>query len=186
LPEPYFDGKIRNPYLVFGETVNADNSDKYLASDDRRLAALGTFERWSNYLLVTTVAAAGWVATSAAGFHSSVMRSLAIWSFGTAIVFGIFTLALLPPLTEQITQRDKSIFRVQVDYPLFTLPRRTYLTQVYQPQHIAFIAGTIFYCIGTSYLWAALVALGVRALLFACSKPRGPFWVGRRVPDPIE
>jgi len=68
------------------------------------LSALSSFKDWSNYLLVTTVAALGWVATS----HEpgGILRALIIGFLGSSIVFGIFTLALIPLVTEGIGDHE--------------------------------------------------------------------------------
>lgn len=85
---------------------------------DAKTAALNLFERYSNYLLVTTVVAAGWIASNGVTFTSFVMKSAALWSLGVSIVFGIFTLALLPLIAEQ-ARDEESIFMVPVKFTLF-------------------------------------------------------------------
>ncbi len=63
------------------------------SKDDPKTLALQTFERWSNYLLVTTVAATGWIASKNLEI-SPTMKNASLWCFGVSIVFGILTLAL--------------------------------------------------------------------------------------------
>jgi hypothetical protein len=66
------------------------------ASEKAAAEALTAFKDWSNYLLVTTVAAVGWIATDQTISTHFIARWLAGWLLCTSIVFGIFTLALVP------------------------------------------------------------------------------------------
>jgi hypothetical protein len=63
--------------------------------------ALEFFKDWSNYLLVTTVAALGWVASGTTIFTSHSVKPWCVWLFALSVVFGIFTLALIPLVQEQ-------------------------------------------------------------------------------------
>ena len=56
------------------------------------LAAIKSFKDWSNYLLVTTVAALGWVTTNHLVGIAGIARAFVIGFLGSSIVFGIFTL----------------------------------------------------------------------------------------------
>ncbi|MGY1607260.1 hypothetical protein [Geodermatophilus sp. SYSU D00700] len=117
---------------------------------DPKVLALGAFERWSNYLLVTTVAAAGWIASKNLEIRPG-WRDAALWCLGLSIVFGILTLALVPLIVQTMAARHTSIYRVPVKFHLFTgeMPR-VFLTQACRPQHAFFIAGIACYCIGVS------------------------------------
>ena len=64
--------------------------------------ALEHFKDWTNYLLVTTVAALGWVGTKdAPDFLCPWLRLACVWSLALSCIFGIFTLALIPLIAEQ-------------------------------------------------------------------------------------
>src|SRR6266851_4301513 len=67
---------------------------------DHRLAALTSFKDFTNYLLVTTVAATGWVATQ--GSVAGWLRGACTVLFALSAIFGIFTLALIPPVAEMV------------------------------------------------------------------------------------
>lgn len=70
-----------------------------MASKEQHTKALDMFKDWSNYLLVTTVAALGWVVSKDAAIHAPV----AVFCFAASAVFGILTLALIPLVAEQLT-----------------------------------------------------------------------------------
>ena len=111
----------------------------------QRLAALNSFKDWSNYLLVTTVAALGWVVKYPTEFG----RAWIIGFLGSSIVFGIFTLALIPLVAEGVTA-GKSFYDVKGKFKLLFLwgPERTVrLKAVCWPQHVLFLAGIIMYTI---------------------------------------
>jgi hypothetical protein len=147
-------------------------------SEDVKRAALESFEKWSNYLLVATVAAAGWIASKNAAFTSGNLRSAALWCFGLSIIFGIFTLAMVP-LIAQTMKEESSIYRVQVTYHVFGFECRSYLTQACRPQHLTFIVGILFYCIGTGEnLWIGGVVVVATAVYAYYSKR------AERVPSP--
>lgn len=140
---------------------------------DRMLKALEWFKDWSNYLLVTTVAAAGWVASNDNIFSSSWLKAACIWSFGISIIFGILTLALIPLIAQRINESHKSIYGVRADFSLFRRPCKAYLTQACRPQHISFMAGIVFYCLGTASENRVGVAVAILAILFwFFSKPK--------------
>ena len=63
---------------------------------DAKTKALEFFKDWSNYLVVATVAAAGWVATGNIDLSSAWVRAVCILAFSLSIAFGILTLALIP------------------------------------------------------------------------------------------
>ena len=120
--------------------------------------ALEFFKDWSNYLLVTTVAALGWAATANVLVNSPTLRRWCIWSFALSIVFAIFTLALIPLVAEQRAQ-GQSIYDVMVTS---YLPWRIHLKVVCLPQHILFIAGIIFYAWGAWNPGPASAATGAQ------------------------
>jgi hypothetical protein len=100
---------------------------------------------------VTTVAALGWVAKDQPRPLKLTM-SIAVWCFGISAVSGIFTLALVPLIAEQIDGYS-SIFTVPVQFLLgSSKPRMMFLTQACRPQHIAFILGIVFYSVAATDL----------------------------------
>jgi hypothetical protein len=143
-------------------------------AEDPKILALQTFERWSNYLLVTTVAATGWVATKNIDVDQP-WQDAALWCFGTSIVFGILTLALIPIIAQSMSPNHVSIYQVPAK---FRLVRKTlwtaYLTQTCRPQHMLFIAGIALYCFGASQggLWMPVVVATIAVAYGWASRPR--------------
>ena len=113
----------------------------------RFTGSLEHFKDWSNYLLVTTVAALGWTATKDQAFRSWA-RSLCILLFALSTVFAIFTLAMISPIAEQ-GRGYQSIYEVPVTFWLTNLTGAMHLKCVCLPQHILFILGIIMYAVGT-------------------------------------
>jgi hypothetical protein len=92
------------------------------------LAAIGSFKDWSNYLLVTTVIALGWVATSGSPAPSGgdsvstsngCFGSLEVEFLAGSAIFGILTLSLVPIVTQNIAKDTKSIYDVDTPFRLF-------------------------------------------------------------------
>jgi hypothetical protein len=111
---------------------------------EQKLKALDCFKDWSNYLLVTTVAALGWVAAK----DSPSDFGFVVWCFAVSAVFGIFTLALIPIVAEEVHADTKSVYDVPARFKPFwmwgpEIPIR--LKWVCWPQHIAFIVGILTY-----------------------------------------
>jgi hypothetical protein len=131
------------------------------AIHDNKAVALQSFKDWSNYLLVTTVGLAGWVASDHVRFRSVRWETLALWCLGVSIVFGILALALVPLIAQQMTEEHTSIYGVPVNFHVFGVRCSAYLSQACRPQHITFMVGVIALCLGTTrYLWiGAAVAL---------------------------
>jgi uncharacterized membrane protein len=143
---------------------------------DRKLKALEWFKDWSNYLLITTVAATGWVAS---GSNISWppwlpwLKTACIWSLGVSVVFGILTLALIPLVAQQIKESDESIYRVRARFSVLGFSREAYLTQACRPQHVSFMAGIVFYCLGaTGANRAGIVVVAMTILYGIISKPK--------------
>jgi hypothetical protein len=117
--------------------------------------SLEHFKDWSNYLLVTTVAALGWVATKDLGLRPTYLRTLCILFFGLSVVFAIFTLALLPLIAEQIQglPPSTSMYRVAVKSDLLEQlgMESIFLRNVCFPQHAYFLIGIVLYAFGASY-----------------------------------
>jgi hypothetical protein len=96
--------------------VMANESSKL----ELRLAAIDSFKDWSNYMLITTVAAIGWVTTTKWSAPSHGHNTAEVIFLALSAIFGIFTLALVPIVTECLTE-DKSIYEVEAKYKLFYL-----------------------------------------------------------------
>ena len=113
-------------------------------------ASLGFFKDWTNYLLVTTVAALGWVAKGDSLVTGMELR----WTISflcLSIIFAIFTLALIPIVGERLSDGG-SIYSVEASFKLFWLwgPVRTAkLKWVCWPQHVLFLAAVITFSIGS-------------------------------------
>jgi len=125
-------------------------------------AALTAFKVWSNYLLVTTVGLLAWVGELT---QLNLWRATSIGLLCFSAVFGIFTLALVPLVREEIAQapvidarselksRPQSIYDVNPEFRLFygdlCMIRGTRLKHACWPQHAAFIAGVVFYSVAS-------------------------------------
>jgi hypothetical protein len=115
------------------------------------LKGLGFFKDWSNYLLVTTVAALGWVATKPV-LVVSYPRLLegTILFFGLSVIFAIFTLALIPLVSENCRRDTKSIYEVEVQCRPFWFRTSSFkLKWVCWFQHVFFLLGIISFSIGS-------------------------------------
>ncbi len=114
---------------------------------EQNLTALEFFKDWSNYLLVTTVAALGWSSTH---YTPSFLKLACIWCFAASIIFGIITLSLIPLVAEQLQQDTKSIYNVKASFHPFWRWGKcgVYLKAVCFPQHVLFLAGIILYVLG--------------------------------------
>jgi predicted kinase len=108
------------------------------------------FKDWSNYLLVTTVAALGWVATNNVTFANPWLRVLCIAYLALSVVFGIFTLALIPLVAEQ-RSAEKSFYDVEATFTLFGRQRTRKLKWACFPQHVFFILGIVEYAVGIAW-----------------------------------
>jgi hypothetical protein len=117
---------------------------------DTKTTALAFFKDWSNYLLVTTVAALGWVASADIAFSSAWVRAVCIFSFALSIAFGILTLAIIPLVEEQRKLGHQSIYDVVVEYQL-TRGWHGFcrLKSLCFPQHILFLLGVAAFALGT-------------------------------------
>jgi len=123
---------------------------------EQKLKALDFFKDWTNYLLVTTVAALGWTsAKDAATFSATWLRAACILTFAISIVFAIFTLALIPHIGEDLAESDSSIYEVKWKWKGWKwckwkwLRRPLRLTHLCFWQHLFFLAGIVIYACGT-------------------------------------
>jgi hypothetical protein len=120
------------------------------ADQTQLLQSLGYFKDWTNYLLVTTVAALGWVAKGDA-LLCGIELQLTIALLCASIVFAILTLALVPIVGENIVGKT-SFYSVEAKFKVFWLwgPEcRAKLKWVCWPQHVLFLAAVIVFSVGT-------------------------------------
>jgi hypothetical protein len=123
-----------------------------IGKKDQLLKSLEYFKDWSNYLLVTTVAAMGWVSASGLVLDPKFIQPV-LWCLALSIVFGIFTLALIPIVGETLTDDTESIYDVRGSFRLFwmTGPKLSWpLKYVCWWQHILFILAILLYAYGTN------------------------------------
>ena len=122
---------------------------EHLQGNNDAFKALEFFKDWSNYLLVTTVAALGW--SSAADVDiSDTARSWCVGLFAAPIAFGIFTLALIPLVTQKV-KNGQSVFEVQPEFDLLWLKVQVTsirLKHVCWWQHVLFLVGIVVYAAG--------------------------------------
>ncbi|HVI10663.1 MAG TPA: hypothetical protein VND65_20405 [Candidatus Binatia bacterium] len=122
---------------------------------EQRLKALDSFKDWSNYLLITTVAALGWTTgKDAAAFCTPCMKTLAILTFALSIVFAILVLALIPHVAEGLRAQTAphepplpSIYEVRWKHWLVNAR----LTSFCLPQHVLFLVGIVLYAVGSTF-----------------------------------
>jgi hypothetical protein len=100
--------------------------------------------------LITTVAALGWVAAKDVQFISPWLRGGCIGALALSIVFGIFTLALIPLIGEQ-RMNESSFYDVRAKYKLLGHERNNRLKHFCLPQHIFFLVGILLYAVGTAW-----------------------------------
>jgi len=111
---------------------------------EQKMKALDCLKEWSNYLLVTTVAALGWVAQK----DGPVRSGFVVWCLALSAALGVLTLAVIPIVAERIQPDTASIYDVRAPYrPLWMWGERRTITLkwVCWPQHALFIAGIIAY-----------------------------------------
>lgn len=115
---------------------------------EQHLKALDSFKDWSNYLLVTTVAALGWVAGPE---HTKILVGALKWvtgCLGASVILGICTLALIPHVAEKITEATDSFYDIKpTTHPFLTkcVPVSIRLKCVCWPQHALFIIGILIF-----------------------------------------
>ena len=120
--------------------------------------SLGYFKDWTNYLLITTVAALGWVAKTDVSL-GPLSRRLTIVFFCFSIIFAILTLALIPIVGESIDPNTKSFYGVPATFDL--LPswwpfqwewgrnNTAWLKWACWPQHVLFLLGILTFSFGS-------------------------------------
>jgi len=120
---------------------------------DKLTKALEFFKDWTNYLLVTTVAAVGWVAEKGVITNHPKLKFWCLLALGLSAVFGILTQALVPLVQEQ--RRDEvSNYQVPATFWFWPKLRDWFpmlpaegmrLTWLCFPQHVLLIIGILLY-----------------------------------------
>ena len=120
---------------------------------DRSIEALKLFKDWSNYLLVTTVAAIGWVSTRLDKGQLGLLQ-LSLWLLAASAILGVLTLAVIPLIAESLNLDEQkvptSIHETEVTSYVLNRKLRIYLPQFCRPQHVTFILGVAFYAAAES------------------------------------
>ncbi len=128
-----------------GQKSDQQQTNDNMSRTEQLLKSLECFKDWSNYLLVTTVAALGWVAGGKDGAQICLCaRHAVILCLGLSVICAIFTLALIPHVAEKITDTTDSFYRIKPKVSPFwfeclSFPVR--LKWVCWPQHVLFILG---------------------------------------------
>ncbi len=117
---------------------------------DHLLKAVEFFKDSSNFLLLISVVALGWVVEHPSGINES-LNDTVVLCMGLSVVFGLFTMGLLPLVAETLTGTTSSIYDVRGEFRTFVLGGRHHslpLKAVCWPQQVFFIAGILVYMIG--------------------------------------
>jgi hypothetical protein len=120
---------------------------------EQKLTALGYFKDWSNYVLVTTVAALGWVVAKDSLPIAGCARTGCIWAFALSAVCGVLTLALIPLVGESIREDTESFYSVPGRFRPFWMwgcAASLLLKWACWPQHLLFMAGILLYALGAT------------------------------------
>jgi hypothetical protein len=124
---------------------------------EQKLKALSAFKDWSNYLLVTTVAAIGWTTSEHVCFASPTLKATCVIFLALSVVFAILTLALIPHVGEDLREGDKSIYSVRWHG---WMGSRFELMDFCFWQHLLFLLGVLVYAGATTFT-NAWVGFGV-------------------------
>ena len=117
---------------------------------DHLLKAVEFFKDSSNFLLLISVVALGWVVEHPGGINES-LNDTVVLCMGLSVVFGLFTMGLIPLVAETLTGTTSSIYDVRGEFRTFVLGGRHHslpLKAVCWPQQVFFIAGILVYVIG--------------------------------------
>ena len=113
--------------------------------------ALESFKDWSNYLLVTTVAAIGWVVAKEGVRIAPGARIASILLLCVSAILAVLTLSLVPLVAESLTKDTRSIYDVAATFkPCWMWGHEVALKMkwVCWPQHVTFMLGIISYSLG--------------------------------------
>ena len=125
-----------------------------MKKDEKAIKALELLKDWSNYLLITTVAALGWITSDGANFATPDLKVWSVIALGLSIVFAIFTLGLIPVVTQEVEDDGISIYKITPEFTLLWVIVKIdsiRLKHVCWPQHLLFIVGIFLYVIGTQF-----------------------------------
>jgi hypothetical protein len=120
---------------------------------DKLTKALEFFKDWTNYLLITTVAAIGWTAVEKGMIaNHPKLKFWCLLALGLSALFGILTLALVPLVQEQ-RKNEISNYDVRVTFWLWPWTPSNppdwcngmRLTWMCFPQHVFLIIGIGLY-----------------------------------------
>jgi hypothetical protein len=132
------------------------------------LASLGAFKDWSNYLLVTTVAAAGWLGKTEVELSANRFE---LWCLALSACFGIFTLALIPIITSLIREIDgetkTTFYDITADFELLG-GRGMKIKWVCFWQHFLFLIGVLAFAVHRTfhgYGFGICIDIGIYCLL---------------------
>ena len=121
------------------------------AATTQGLEALSYFKDWSNYLLVTTVAALGWTAKKEVIIDSPLLRRTTMVLFSLSIIAGIFTLALIPLVASSSELANRvSIYDITPKFDLFWTTCEIgwlRIKHVCWWQHVLFVGGIIAFVV---------------------------------------
>jgi hypothetical protein len=117
---------------------------------DHLLKAVEYFKDSNNYLLLISVVSLAWVVEHPGAVHES-LKDAIVLCMGLSVIFGLFTMGLLPLVAETLTGTTESIYDVRGEFRTFVLGGRSHslpLKAVCWPQQVLFIAGIMLYAIG--------------------------------------
>lgn len=129
---------------IYEHGISNVNSDA-----KQRTVALGFFKDWTNYLLVSSIAALGWVAKD--NTVTGLWADVTIGVLAISILFAILTLSLIPIISERIIDQDKRSFYIipaEFQTVLGRKTKRITIKWFCFPQHLFFLVGVITYAIG--------------------------------------
>jgi len=93
------------------------NDDGYRTTpEERLLISLDHFKDWSNYLLVTSIAVAAWLATNKIPDINEAAHLVSLGLLVASAGYGILTLSFVPLIAQQMKPSDISIYNVEVRY----------------------------------------------------------------------
>jgi hypothetical protein len=117
---------------------------------DHLLKAVEYFKDSSNFLLMLSVVALGWVVEHSGSVPES-LKDVIVLCMGLSVVFGLFTMGLLPLVAETLTGTTQSIYDVRGEFRAFVVGGAHHslpLKAVCWPQQVLFITGIMLYAVG--------------------------------------
>ena len=117
---------------------------------DHLLRAVEYFNNSNNYLILISVVALWWIVEHPGAVHEH-LQDWVVLCMGVSVVFGIFTMGLLPSVAETLTGTTDSIYDVRGQFRTFVVVGRSHslpLKAVCWPQQVLFISGILLYAVG--------------------------------------